>query len=199
MLRRLRVFLKTGLLWAFPLLLVGGGAACASVLDQDPAVRQPEPELLLEMPATHAAALKIAHSEIRALHAFISVLDHAENDSLRASVAHSLAEVNLQLDCVFGQDSRQQEGHIAEQEQIRRAEGCLNQLGMGSATIAGAQLAGYSHAIFAYPDVTFDEANKISQVALVGRNYVVMIPEIWECYTFAWGKVPYPSLPPKCR
>ncbi len=162
----------------------------AAVLTATPATVQPAAWPTSVMPEAHAKALKTAREELRALQAILDQIDHGENDSLRQQAVHSLARVNQQLDCVFGQDSNQQGGGVAEQEQIRMAEGCLNQLGMGSATIAGAELTGYAHAVFAYPGVAFDEANKISEVALAGRNRVIMIPEIWECYTFAWGKVP---------
>ena len=172
----------------------------AAVLAATPATVQPAAWPTSVMPEAHAKALKTAREELRSLQTILDQIDHGENDSLRQQAVHSLARVNQQLDCVFGQDSRQQGGGVTEQERIRMAEGCLYQLGReGSAIIAGAELAGYAHAVFAYPDVTFDEANKISEAVLAGRNRVVRIAVIWECYTFAWGKVPYPSLPAKCR
>ena len=160
---------------------------------------EPPPELLLEMPANHAEALKSARAELRALQVILDQLDHREHDGLHQTTVHSLARVNQQLDCLFGQDARQLRDSVSESGQIRMAEACLVQLGGGYALLAGAQLTGYAHAIFGYSDVTFEEANKISEMLLLGGFYTGLIANAWECYAFAWGKVPYPSLPTKCR
>lgn len=91
----------------------------------------PTPEPLLDMPTAYADALKTARAELRALQAILGQIDHRENDGLRQQAVHSLDQVNRQLDCLFGQDDRQQEGVVSEQEQIRMAEECLNRLGIG--------------------------------------------------------------------
>lgn len=178
-------------------------ATMACIVTSDPvAVRSatatPESVMLLEMPLDHGETLNTAWIELYALQMRLEQMRYGGNDGFHQQAMHSLVEVNQKLDCVFGKDERQNKDGISKSEQIRIAENCLNQLGT-HARLARAQLAGYAHAIFSYGDITFEEANKISEALLLGSSYADVIVSIWECYTFAWGKVPYPSLPLECR
>ena len=182
---------------------IAGVAAMACIVASDPvAVHRPtatpEAVMLLDMPPDHGETLNTAWIELYALQMRLEQMRYGGNDGFRQQAMHSLAEVNQNLDCVFGKDERQNKDGISKSEQIRIAENCLNQLST-DARLARAQLKGYAQAIFSYDDITFEEANKISEALLLGSSYADMIVSIWECYSFAWGKVPYPSLPQECR